>query len=272
MPQREETSPLEETIARLRAEGEELDALVAGLDPPRWRTDTPATGWTIAHQVGHLQWTDEVALLALTDPERFVRTVQRAARAASQGYVDDEAAARAELCPAELLDRWRQGRRDLLASLAEAPPDVRVPWFGSSMKPRSLTTARLMETWAHGRDVADALGVRRDPTDRLRDVADIGVRTRDFAYRVHGLEPPTRPFRVELRGPDGSTWVWGPQDAGDRVTGDAEDFCLVVTQRRPLSHVDLQVEGADATQWLEIAQAFAGPPTRTDENRQRAGT
>jgi uncharacterized protein (TIGR03084 family) len=267
-----EVSPQEETIARLRAEGEDLDALVADLDPPRWRTDTPATGWTIAYQVGHLQWTDEVALLALTDPERFVRTIRRAASAASQGYVDEEAGARAELRPTELLDRWRQGRGDLLAALAEAPPDVRIPWFGPPMKPRSLATARLMETWAHGQDVADALGLRREPTERLRDVADLGVRTRDFAYRVHGLEPPSTPFRVELRGPDGSIWAWGPQDATDRVTGDAVGFCLVVTQRRPLSDVDLEASGADATQWLEIAQAFAGPPTRTDENRQRAGT
>jgi uncharacterized protein (TIGR03084 family) len=86
------------------------------------------------------------------------------------------------------------------------------------------------------------------------------VRTRDFAFTVHGLTPPAEPFRVELRAPDGSTWSWGPDDAGQRVTGSAEDFCMLVTQRRPRADLDVNAVGADAEKWLGIAQAFAGPP------------
>jgi uncharacterized protein (TIGR03084 family) len=123
-----------------------------------------------------------------------------------------------------------------------------------------MATARLMETWAHGLDVADALGVRRPATARLRSIAHIGVRTRDFAFTINGQQPPADPFRVELRAPDGSTWTWGPADASQHVTGAAEDFCFLVTQRRPLRELDITADGADALRWLPIAQAFAGPP------------
>ena len=113
-----------------------------------------------------------------------------------------------------------------------------------------MATARLMETWAHGLDVADAVGVKRPATARLRSIAHIGVRTRDFAFAVNGLAAPADPFRVELAAPDGSTWAWGPEDAAQRVTGSAEDFCTLVTQRRPRSALNVTAEGADAEQWL----------------------
>jgi uncharacterized protein (TIGR03084 family) len=128
------------------------------------------------------------------------------------------------------------------------------------MSATSMATARLMETWAHGLDVADALGVRRTPTARLRPIAHIGVRTRDFAFTVHGRPVPSERFLVELLAPDGSTWSWGPADAEQRVTGSAEDFCMLVTQRRPRAELDVTAVGADAQTWLTIAQAFAGPP------------
>jgi uncharacterized protein (TIGR03084 family) len=123
-----------------------------------------------------------------------------------------------------------------------------------------MATARLMETWAHGLDIADALGVTPAPTDRLRHIARLGYRTRDFAHVVHGVPVPADPFRVELAGPSGDVWVFGPEDAPQRVTGPALDFCLLVTQRAHRSDLALRAEGADADRWLDIAQAFAGPP------------
>ena len=116
------------------------------------------------------------------------------------------------------------------------------------MSVTSMVTARLMETWAHGQDVADALGATRIPTDRLRHIAHLGFRTRDFAYAARGLTPPASPFRVELVAPDGSTWAHGPEDASDRVSGSALDFCLLVTQRRHRDDVDLVATG-DADEW-----------------------
>jgi uncharacterized protein (TIGR03084 family) len=125
-----------------------------------------------------------------------------------------------------------------------------------------MATARLMETWAHGQDIWDAFGRDRAPSQRLRHVAHIGVRARDFAYLANDLPVPAESFRVELRAPDGQRWAWGPTDAAQRVTGSAVGFCLLVTQRRHLDDTDVVAEGEQAIQWLGIAQAFAGPPGR----------
>jgi uncharacterized protein (TIGR03084 family) len=129
------------------------------------------------------------------------------------------------------------------------------------MGAKSFLTARLMECWAHGQDVLDALGVERTATDRLRHVARLGFITRGWSYANRGLEPPPGEVRVELAGPSGESWCFGPEDAPSAVTGPALDFCLVVTQRRHVDDTDLRITGEVARDWLEKAQAFAGPPT-----------
>ncbi|MGW7487860.1 TIGR03084 family metal-binding protein [Streptomyces sp. NPDC054786] len=252
-------------LADLRAESEGLDALVAGLSAERWAAPTPAEGWTVTHQIAHLAWTDRQALLSATDPEGFTRAVQEAF-AAPLTFVDEAAEAGAKAPPAELLAGWRDGREELLRVLAARPTGEKLPWYGPPMSVASMATARLMETWAHGQDIADALGVVRLPTARLRHIARIGVRTRNFAYATHQLAPPDEEFRVELRAPDGTVWEYGPPEAGQRVTGDALEFCLLVTQRAHRADLpSLRTEGADAERWLGIAQAFAGPPGKGRE-------
>jgi uncharacterized protein (TIGR03084 family) len=241
----------------LDAEGAALDSLVAGLPADSWTTATPAPGWTIAHQIAHLMWTDEMALTSLTDEARFTEIV---ATADPGTFVDQAAEELGSLQPSELLERWRTTRRDLHAALRGVPEGRKLLWFGPPMSAASMATARLMETWAHGLDVADALGVAVPSTARMKSIAHLGVRTRDFAFAVHGLAPPAEPFRLELTAPDGAVWTWGPLDAAQRVTGSAFDFCCLVTQRRPRSALDVVAEGADAERWLGIAQAFAGPP------------
>lgn len=250
---------LDSLLADLAAEGDSLDALVAPLPAARWADPTPAEGWTIAHQISHLAWTDEQAVVAATDAAAFGRLLEQAL-ADPAGYVEAGATEGAGEDPARLLARWREGRRRVVDVLAAVPAGTRLPWFGPPMSAASMATARLMETWAHGEDVADALGERREPTHRLRHVAHIGVRTRDFSFRNRGLEPPAEEFRVVLKGPAGEEWTWGPPDAAQSVTGPALDFCHLVTQRRHRDDLALTAVGADADRWLDIAQAFAGPP------------
>jgi uncharacterized protein (TIGR03084 family) len=246
-------------VADLRAESDELDGLVAELPAAGWAQPTPAPGWTIAHQIAHLLWTDRVALLSVNDDAGFTEVLGSAA-ADPIGFVDRGAEDIAAAAPAELLADWRRTRGQLHDALLTVSEGRKLPWFGPPMSAASMATARLMETWAHGLDVADALGVKRPATARLRSVAHIGVRTRDFAFAINGLAAPADPFRVELCAPDGSTWTWGPEDAAQRVSGSAEDFCMLVTQRRPRSALNVTADGADAEQWLGVAQAFAGPP------------
>ncbi|MEU6643041.1 TIGR03084 family metal-binding protein [Saccharomonospora sp. NPDC046836] len=251
----------------LGAESWEVDGLVATLPPDQWRLPTPAPGWTIAHQIAHLAWTDRKALLAARAPDDFGDEYQ-CALAAGGDYIDEGAAEGAGQPVPDLLAQWRQDRAELSAALAALPAGTRLPWYGLPMSAASMATGRMMETWAHGQDIADTLGAERRPTARLRHIARFGVRTRDFSFQLHSLAPPEEEFRVELTAPDGSTWAFGPEDAAQRVTGSALGFCLVVTQRRHLADTDVRATGAGAGQWLGIAQAFAGLPGRGREPGQ----
>ena len=251
-------SAIAEVLADLAAENDELDARVADLDATGWALATPAQGWTIAHQIAHLAWTDQASLLAATDEAAFGRALE-AAVADPAGFVDTAAAEGAALPGDQLLGQWRSVRGQLLEALGAVPPGQKLPWFGPPMSPTSMATARLMETWAHGQDVADALGQDRKPTNRLRHICHIGVRTRAFAFQLNGREAPQTDVRVELTAPDGQVWTWGESN-GDVVRGPALDFCLLVTQRRHHDDLALHAQGAVAQAWLPIAQAFAGPP------------
>jgi uncharacterized protein (TIGR03084 family) len=238
-------------------ESASLGAVLAALTADQWRLPTPAPGWTVADQVSHLAYFDETTLLSIRDPERFRR---EAAALAGRGddFPDQIAAEYRHLDPAELMTWYVTARRALLQGYGSADPGARLPWYGLDMGPASSITARLMETWAHGQDIADTLGIERPATGRLRHVAYLGIRSLPYSYSVHGLAQPAAPIRVELAAPDGGEWAWGPATAADRVSGTALDFCLVVTQRRHRSDTGLVVTGETATQWIGIAQAFAG--------------
>ena len=203
-------------VADLRAESDELDELVADLPAARWAEPTPAAGWTIAHQIAHLLWTDRVALIAVTDEAGFAAVLQAAATNPT-GFVDEGAEELAGTPPKQLLADWRSTRARLHDELLAVADGRKLPWFGPPMSAASMATARLMETWAHGLDVADALGVERPATARLRSIAHIGVRTRDFAFAINGLAPPAEPFHVELRRAGRFDVVVGTR--GRRTTG-----------------------------------------------------
>ncbi len=250
---------VDELVSALDAESESLDALVAPLTPDQWATPTPAAGWTVAHQIGHLLWTDRTSLVAVTDADAFAELLKHAWTDPT-GFVDAAAEEEARRDPAELLADWRRTRGRLAGALAAVPEGAKLPWFGPPMSAPSMASARLMETWAHGLDVADALGVERAEDDRIRNVAHLGVRTRNFAYAVNELPVPESEFRFEVTAPSGAVWTWGPEDAVDVVRAAAFDFCALVTQRRHLDDLDIELIGDDARQWASIAQAFAGPP------------
>jgi uncharacterized protein (TIGR03084 family) len=238
----------------LAAEHRDLDDIVAGLNAEQWLVETPSPGWAIRDQISHLWFFDQRALMALTDADAFAADVQWLI---ANGGTDASILPGRAMSPAELLRGWREDRQRLIDVAATVDPATRVPWYGPAMGARSFITARLMENWAHGQDVADALSVTRRPTARLRHVAHIGVRARPFSYLVHGLQVPDDKVAVRLTAPDGELWQWD-ESAEDEVTGSALDFCLVVTQRRNIADTRLAVVGAAAAEWMAIAQAFAG--------------
>ena len=250
--------PLDPLLADLADEHAALDVVVAPLPPERWDLATPAPGWAVRHQIGHLTYFDEQAALARVDPAAY-EAGRDAALADRASF--DTAGPYAHLAAADLLARWRRSRADLGTAFAGADPKDRLPWYGPPMSARSFLTARLMEAWAHGVDVTDALGLPPEASDRLQHVAHLGVVTRGWSYAVHGAEVPPGDVHVTLVGPSGAVWTWGDPAAPDSIDGPALDFCLVVTQRRALADVALVVTGAAATGWLAVAQAFAGGAT-----------
>ncbi len=249
---------IEALVADLDAETLDLLELVEPLATADWERPTPAAGWRIGDQIAHLAYFDDAAVQALLDPDGF-RVAAAEVMGRGPDFPDQVAADARALSPAQVLTWFTTARAALLDAFGAADPGARLPWYGPDMSAASSVTARLMETWAHGQDVADALGAERVPTARLRHIAHLGVATRGHSYRLRRREVPTEPVRVELDAPDGDRWTWGEPDAPERVTGPALDLCLVVTQRRHLDATALEATPG-ARDWLTIAQAFAGSP------------
>jgi uncharacterized protein (TIGR03084 family) len=241
----------------LEAEHADLDSLVAPLPDPDWERPTPAPGWSVRDQISHIAFFDRAAVLAATDEAAFRDATEELLAAEGDPSVEFGRS----VSPSGLLDLWRSGRSEMVSLFRTLDPAQRLPWYGPAMSAASFATARLMETWSHGCDVADALGAAPPATERLRHVAHIGVRARPFSYATNGREVPDGEIYVELVPPGGGEpWTWGHPAAPDRVDGPALDFCLVVTQRRHPDDTELVVEGPLASDWIAIAQAFAGPP------------
>ncbi|MEQ3550007.1 TIGR03084 family metal-binding protein [Pseudonocardia nematodicida] len=239
----------------LAAETAAVRALVAPLSEDGWRRATPAPGWTIADQLVHLADVDELAVLAATGPGSF-----RAGPDGPHRGIDERVAAHRHRSGAEVLGWFDAARAHLITVFTGTDPRARLPWFGPPMSAASAVTARIMETWAHGLDVADALGAAPVVSERLRHVAHLGVAARPYSLRDTGVADPGADVRVELAAPDGGTWAWGGTGATDRVRASALDFCLLVTRRRHPDDLDLDVDGPLARRWVGVAQAFAGPP------------
>lgn len=241
----------------LAAEKASLREVLADLDEAAWDTPTPSPSWVIRDQVSHLAYFDEKASLALRDPDAFLAELTGdAARRLFETHLEIGRA----LPSPQLLEWWDEANAALCEAYRDVDPKQRIVWYGPPMAARSKVTARIMETWAHGQDVWDALEMMRPASPRLYHVCHIGVRARPFAYIANGLPPPEGDVHVALLSPEGETWEWGDPAAADRVCGSALGFALLVTQRRHRRDVDLIGEGSEAERWLGIAQAFAGPP------------
>jgi uncharacterized protein (TIGR03084 family) len=251
---------MKEICTDLAEEHAVLDAIVADLDEAAWNTPTPAEGWTIKDQISHLAYFDNRARLAATDREGFAEHIKEVLKDI-QGFKEHYINTGRSMSIPELLEWWREERTSLVSALESLDPKFRIPWYGPPMSTKSHATARLMETWAHGQDIVDALGVHRPPTDRLRHIAHLGFTTFGWSFSNHKMEVPDTPVRLELTSSSGEPWTWGPEQAENIVRGPAEDFCLVVIQRRNIADTDIIIQGDIASQWMSIAQCFAGPGT-----------
>jgi len=252
--------------ADFRAEADELYKLLVTLQEPDWNRATLFKRWTVTDIVQHLHDGDLMAAASVEGPEQFA-----AFRAARQALVDSGMtrvqASRVrlgDLTGKRLLEQWYAQMADLCGKLSAMPPDTRLKWAGPDMGVRMFTTARQMETWAHGQAIYDIMEKTRTPTDRLRNIAEIGVRTYGWTFANRGRPVPGPAPYVRLTAPSGAIWEWNdptPRDAPENaIEGKALPFCQVVTQTRNIADTDLRVTGDAAQTWMSLAQCFAGPP------------
>jgi uncharacterized protein (TIGR03084 family) len=253
------TDLLEGVLADLAAESDQIEAWVTPVDAVDWTTITTPEGWTVSHQIAHLAWTDQASLAAINGGEPFEALIALAMNDPA-GFIDVETEEWSKLPPPEQLSRWQRGRAALADALRAVPAGEKIPWFGPPMSPTSMATARFMETWGHGHDVAEGLGQTYPQNDRCKHVCHIGVRARANAYAMRGEQNPGDDIRVELTAPSGALWTWGGEDAANRITGNGYDFALLATRRRQRSDVDVTAEGPAADSFLDVVQAFAGMP------------
>jgi uncharacterized protein (TIGR03084 family) len=263
---------LQESID-LRAEADELHAFVETLAPDDWGRPTLFKAWTPWDVVAHLHYFDRVSLLALTDEEAFAKKRKELIQklAAGVGNAEQARDELGDLEPTELVERWISTCHQMADELGSSDAKRRLPWFGPDMGVRMFTTARLMETWAHGQELYDLKGVRRAPTDRIHHIAVIGMKTFAWTFVNRGLEVPGPPPYVRLVAPSGAIWEWGEPSETECVRGDALEFCQVVTQTRNVADTALEVVGDVATRWMSIAQCFAGGPVDPPKPGERSG-
>jgi uncharacterized protein (TIGR03084 family) len=243
--------------AELGEEGDELVGLLGALSPEDWERGTPAPGWDVSAQIAHLALVEERALTSIADPEAY--SLLRS-RDVTEGLLGTATESYRQLPPDRLLAVFLDVRARFTDAAKAAEPTTRIAWYGPDMSLASMITARLMETWAHGQDIRDAFGQPPCVSARLRHIARLGVATRAFSFSIRKLPAPTEPVAVSLEAPDGKTWEYGEERAQHQVSGPALDFCLVVTQRRHPADTSLVATPGPASDWLSIAQAFAGAP------------
>ena len=243
----------------LQEEGDELFELLDTLKDTDWGRSTPFKGWTVNQVIVHLHSSDRMAVLSLKDPQAFQECLARRAKAREHGENPDDDGLK-KMRGRELFTEWRDYFNLMCTLLGEAIPEQRVKWVGPDMGVRMFTTARQMETWAHGQDIYDLLRRPRVCTDRIKNIAVIGVRTFGWTFANRHKEPPGPAPHIRLAAPSGAIWEWNEPNDKSRIEGLAVEFCHVVTQCRNIADCQLVVIGEVAKQWMAIAQCFAGPP------------
>ena len=247
-----------------------LYQLIESLKDDEFDQPTQFKGWTINQVLGHLHVWNYAADLSLKDGDQFMEFLNGLMASMKGGSLGEaESAWLKGIKGRELLHTWHEYFNQTSARFLEADPKKRLKWAGPDMSARSSITARLMETWAHGQEVYDTLGVERVNGDRIKNIVVLGVNTFGWTYINRGLETPAKMPYLSLQSPSGEIWEWGDASTQNSIAGSATDFCQVVTQVRNIADTTLVVKGTVAVEWMSFAQCFAGGPEDPPEPGSR---
>lgn len=239
-------------FADLRAEYEQLDAVLAALTPAQWAHPSAAAGWTVSDVVLHLAQSEELAAATSAGDESAFgdRPGQVDALA------DQSVASQRGIAPADLLARWRAAAFATPERLRAHPKGMRLRWITNRISPASLATTRLAEHWAHALDITAPLEVPYPDTARLRHIAWLGHRTLPYAFSVEKLSGG--PVFCELTAPGGDeVWRFGEPSAPSTITGPAADFCRVGAHRLAAADSALTATGPHGPEALAVLRNYA---------------
>jgi uncharacterized protein (TIGR03084 family) len=249
-------------ITDFRDEVAELSRLLKQLRNDDWSRATLFKGWTINDVILHLYASDYVAAASVRSPDEYaqLRGDMQQKRRSGLSMIEESRLRFPDLKGNALFKLWELQANELCSLLSQRDPQERLSWSGPDMSVRMFVTARQMETWAHGQEIYDVMGVERVSHDRIKNIVTIGVKTFGWSFANRGLDIPTEVPRIELIGPSGDVWTWNSEASENLIQGSAVEFCQVTTQVRNIEDTELSVRGDVATKWMQIAQCFAGPP------------
>ena len=252
---------MEELLTALAGQHAELAELVDRCANDDWERPTPCVGWDVADVLLRLAQTDELAIASARGELPPLADGLIGSRESQAMSVDDAAAAQVAAERATggeaIRHRWHDASRGMLAAFDAADPHQRVTWVTNQLSVETLVATRLSECWIHTGDIASALDIRLEPTDRLRYVARLAWRTLPYAFeradlKMHG------PVALDLTGPSGDNWRFEP-DAPPLTTirGSAAEFCEVAARRVEPGATNLVGTGPDSEATLRVVRTYA---------------
>ena len=248
-----------------------LEAILIKLEDPDYNAETQFKTWTIFDILAHLHLWNMAAIWTLNETYKFEQLMVEVMKVFQGGQTHQKL--QKEWCQTLKLNSgeclfaaWQEGYKQVVQNYLNADPLRRVKWGGPDMSVKSCIIARQMETWAHSQAIFDVLGIDRINSESLKNIAHIGVITYSWSFKIKELIPPSPKPYVKLISPNGKIWEWNEPQDNNKITGNAEEFCQVVTQCRNIKDTNLECIGSIASTWMTIAQCFAGvsevPPAK----------
>ncbi len=254
---------MREILSDLVAEQQALDQFLQRISERQWNLPTSAPGWSIKDTVSHLAYTEQFAARVIEQGPSVIKK-------AKLGDIDEWTALGVKegrgMRYQQVIEWWRNSRADVVDALSRMDGSDRVHWVAGDMSARAFATLRLMETWAHGLDIKDAMeGLltfdeeEEDPTadtSRIRHIAWLAHRMLPYAFSEAGEKFPQAGIRLELMGPRYARWVYGPDDAEDVIKGVAGEWCRIAVQRLDHGATSLKAEGTNAETALRVVRTY----------------
>lgn len=242
---------MRDILSDLVAEQQFLDQSLQRIPIKVWDLVTPNKPWTVRDTIAHLADFEDLGADAIQNGDRIKKW--QAANDIEPMRQEPVKKGR-KMRPQDVIEWWRGGRAKVVEPLSHMSAEDRLPWIAGDMSARTFATFRLTETWMHGLDIYETLGIEVEDTPRIRHIAWFGWKTLPYAFKQAGEH--YEPVRVEVIGPGYAKWVYGPDDTDQLIKGSASDWARVAVRRIDARDTRLKVNGEHAEKAIRLAQTF----------------